>query len=162
MFLSLLPAISVGFAEEVTGLTLIASGLGAIVGAFFAPIFKQIASAFMTNVGNSHAHPDKLLIKKVRKPIKRVTHEGLEVTIEIEVLNTGRARTVHPHVEFKVAELTNGKFKERVMKSSPDWIIHLPANVETVIPLIWILSSTTKLLLEPPNKVTVRLQMRHG
>jgi hypothetical protein len=91
------------------------------------------------------------------RPITQVTHEGLLIRIDFLVRNHGAATRRYPYVEYKIAEIKDGDYRERVIKSPSSWVIDLETRNITPAFFDATFEATTMLLTEPPNKVKVRL-----
>lgn len=101
---------------------------------------------------------NELVLKEIKKPIKKITAEGLLIQIEFIVENWGnRERTIYPFVRYKVAELVNGSFKERVVHSPENWKINLKARSSTPISFSALYAPATQLVAKGKDKVYVRL-----
>jgi hypothetical protein len=103
------------------------------------------------------ALPQSELGLKIKKPIKKVDWEGLKIRIEFIVENWGKAKTIYPYVEYKVAELINGKFEERIVHSPSGWRVDLQSFSSKPISFEAPFSAGTQLLAKGKNSVRVRI-----
>jgi hypothetical protein len=105
------------------------------------------------------SHPqDGIVLKEVQEPKIQVSLNKLEVTIRFIVENWGEPRRIHPKVQYKVAQLINGEFRERLVTSPDDWIVQLEPN--SINPLSFVMEfgeTNIVVLTKSPNKVSVKL-----
>lgn len=101
-----------------------------------------------------------LVLKEIKKPIKEVTAGGLLIKIEFTVENWGEATTIYPYIRYKVAELRNGKFVERIVISPEDWKVELKAFSSTPVAFHNTLPIGTQLLAKGKDSVYVRLYQK--
>ncbi len=102
----------------------------------------------------------ELVLKEIKKPIKEVSSGWLNIRIEFIVENWGAAKSIYPYIEYKVAELKNGKFEERVFHTPSDWKVDLKALSSTPVSYTNPFPVGTQLLAKGRNSVYVRLYQK--
>ncbi len=111
---------------------------------------------------SDHTNPPKegLILKEIKRPKKKTTSEGVTIRIEFIVENYGMARAIYPFVEYKIAELKNGKFVERIIRSPSDWMVILQASSITPIAFDASFSAETQVLTKGKDRVYVRIHKK--
>ncbi len=144
---------------------LIVSFFGSIIGMIgkfiLADILQSPSSNFMYSPARFQSRKlpfkEQIQLQDIRSKSK-IDYDGLKFTVEVVIQNHGDSITVYPEIEFKVAKLKDGKFITETMKSPSTWTVYLTSTSQTTLPFTWILDSTTKPLIESPNKIDVRFR----
>ncbi len=104
--------------------------------------------------------PKGLVLKEIKKPIKEITPNGVKIKIEFIVENWGEAITIYPYVKYKVAELINGKFVEKIVLSPENWKVELKPFSSMPVAFHNTLPITSQLLAKGKNSVYVKLYQK--
>lgn len=124
-----------------------------------AKLEEKFVKQHFKNQPSSPQIKDDLKLKEVNPPVSEVKSGNLRVTISFTVENIGRARKIHPVVEYKVARLKGGKFEEEAVTSPKDWIIELDPNCIQPISFSTDFNDVNVVVLtKPPHRISVKLK----
>lgn len=127
----------------------------------FSDPFKRSDFHDFNNFFQESNSPKKgLVLKEIRKPIKEISSGNLVIKIEFTVENWGEATTIYPYIKYKVAELINGKFVEKIVLSPEDWKVELKAFSSTPVAFHNAFPLGTQLLAKGKDSVYVRLYQK--
>lgn len=126
----------------------------------FASPFKSSNFPDFNNFFQKTTPPKKRFELKINKPIKEIVAGNLLLRFGFTVENWGEATTIYPYIRYKIAELQNGKFIEKIVLSPEDWKVELKAYSSTPIEFRDTLPIGTQLLAKGKDSVYVRIYQK--